>query len=135
MWATSKNDIKSIGENEGLVTVPPLYRLGRRRARPQRFRHMDLLKIDGDSRLQIFWEDGEYVVYRGWCLLLASVCARSPDSRTRLGEGLDERLAARPLGLVRDRGQITLVLQDPGGAARRASWRADGDGTLPAACH
>ncbi|HEX4173881.1 MAG TPA: hypothetical protein VHY82_15540, partial [Acetobacteraceae bacterium] len=29
---------------------------------------MDLLRIDGDSSLQVLWEDGERVVCRGWRL-------------------------------------------------------------------
>ncbi len=29
---------------------------------------MDLLRTDGDSSLQVLWEDGERVVCRGWRL-------------------------------------------------------------------
>jgi serine/threonine protein kinase len=93
---------------------------------------MDPLKTDGDSSLQVLWEDGERVVCRGWLLHpdgnRSSVLAVRPavehpapatlDSLAHeygLRDELHESWAVRPLALVRHQGQITLVLEDPGG--------------------
>ncbi|CAB3749088.1 trifunctional serine/threonine-protein kinase/ATP-binding protein/sensor histidine kinase [Paraburkholderia humisilvae] len=93
---------------------------------------MDLLKIDGTSSSQVLTEDGECVVCREWCLqpdgkrgtvLAVRPTSEHPASVTldrlaheySLREELNDRWALRPVGLVEDRGQITLVLEDPGG--------------------
>ena len=91
---------------------------------------MEFLKTD--RRLHILWEDGERIVCRGLFLhpdgsrstvLTVRPAAEHPSAVTlarltheySLRDDLDERWAVRPLELVRDRGQITLVLEDPGG--------------------
>src|ERR1700722_19566758 len=93
---------------------------------------MDLLQIDGDSSLPVLWEDGDCVVYRARCLhadgnrstvLVVRPTSEHPAPVTldrltheyALRDELDESWAVRPLQLVRDRGQIRLVLEDPGG--------------------
>ena len=93
---------------------------------------MDLLKTDGDSSLQVLWEDGERAVCRGWCLhpdgnrspvLAVRPVVEHPAPATLdrlaheygLRDELHESWAVRPLALVRHQGQITLVLEDPGG--------------------
>ena len=93
---------------------------------------MDLLKTDGDSSLQVLWEDGERVVRRGWRLhpdgnrspvLAVRPAVEHPTPATLdslaheygLRGELHESWAVRPLQLVRHQGQITLVLEDPGG--------------------
>ena len=93
---------------------------------------MDLLQIDGDSSLQVLWEDGECVVCRARCLhangnlgtvLVVRPASEHPAPVTldrltheyALRDELDESWAVRPLQLVRDRGQIRLVLEDQGG--------------------
>jgi PAS domain S-box-containing protein len=81
---------------------------------------------------EVLWEDGERVVCRRWRdgadgernALLAVLPAAdhpTPDSLNRLTheyelkDDLDDAWAARPLELVRERGQTILVLKDPGG--------------------
>src|SRR5580692_10498156 len=93
---------------------------------------MDLLKTDGDSSLQVLWEDGERVVCRGWRLdpdgnrsaVLAVLPARehpSPSILARLRheyelkDELDSAWATRPLALAHERGRTMLVLEDSGG--------------------
>src|ERR1700747_718051 len=93
---------------------------------------MDLLKTDGDSSLQVLWEDGERVVCRGWRLdpdgnrsaVLAVFPAREHPSpaivaRLRheyeLKDELDAAWAVRPLGVYQERGRTILMLEDPGG--------------------
>jgi serine/threonine protein kinase len=93
---------------------------------------MELLRTDGDSSLQVLWEDGERVVCRGWRLhpdgnrssvLVVRPAVEHPAPATlgRLAHeyGLRDELhgswAARPLALLRHQGQTTLVLEDPGG--------------------
>ncbi len=80
--------------------------------------------------LQILWDDGERVFYRGrrpdetgGDFLLARPAAEqpSPASLDRLGheyrlkDELDSAWAIRPLELVREAGQTVLVLEDPDG--------------------
>src|SRR3954471_24656287 len=79
--------------------------------------------------LETLWEDGEFVLSRGVregepspLLVVAPASAQpSPGSLARLEHAyslrdeLDSAYAARPLGLVHDRGLPTLVLEDPGG--------------------
>jgi len=78
---------------------------------------------------ETLWEDGELVLSRGVresepCPLLAVAPASAqppPESLTRLEHAyalrdeLDSAWAARPLRLVRHRGQRMLLLEDPGG--------------------
>jgi PAS domain S-box-containing protein len=87
---------------------------------------------EGDSDLQVVWEDGERVVCRGWCLgadgkritvLAVLPAAEHPPAAVlarlaheyELKDDLDGAWAARPLELGRDRGRTMLVLEDPGG--------------------
>jgi PAS domain S-box-containing protein len=85
---------------------------------------------DQISRLQVLWEDAERVFCRGnrhgddTTLVLAVLPATehpAPAVLNRLAheyelrDELDAGWAARPLELVRERGQTTLLLQDPGG--------------------
>src|SRR5712672_935078 len=79
--------------------------------------------------LETLWEDEEFVLSRGVrdgepapLLVVAPASAQpSPGSFTRLEHAyalrdeLDPAWAARPLRLARDRGRLTLVLEDPGG--------------------
>jgi PAS domain S-box-containing protein len=93
---------------------------------------MDLLKTDGDSSLQVLWEDGERVVCRGWRLdpdgnrsavlaVLPAAAHSRPTTLDRLAheyglkDDLDAAWAVRPLELVCERGRTMLVLDDPGG--------------------
>jgi PAS domain S-box-containing protein len=86
----------------------------------------------GTGRLQILWEDGERVFCRVWrgaddddqAAVLAVVPAAEPvtascvDRLTHeyaLRDALDSAWAVRPLELVREPGQLMLVLEDPGG--------------------
>ena len=91
------------------------------------------LSAEGEERpLQVLWEDGERVfcrthrvedngVARGALAvhlmseepLLASVNRLVHEYE--LKDDLDSAWATRPLGLVRDRGQTVLLLEDPGG--------------------
>jgi PAS domain S-box-containing protein len=85
-----------------------------------------------NSDAEVLWRDGERVVYRRWRdgaegdrqLVLAvhpSAQHSTPDNLNRLAheyglrDDLDDAWAARPLELVRERGQTMLVLKDPGG--------------------
>jgi PAS domain S-box-containing protein len=85
-----------------------------------------------NSLLQALWKDGERVVYRRWCdgtdgdrlavlAVLPAAQQPTPGSLNRLTheyglkDDLDDAWAARPLELVRERGQTMLVLKDPGG--------------------
>jgi PAS domain S-box-containing protein len=87
---------------------------------------------EGDSDLQVVWDDGERVVYRGWCLgadgkrtpvLAVRPVAEHPFPAVlarlaheyELKDDLDGAWAARPLELGRDCGRTMLVLEDPGG--------------------
>jgi PAS domain S-box-containing protein len=85
---------------------------------------------DGNSDFQVLWEDGERVFCRGnshgddTTLVLAVLPASehpAPAVLDRLAheyelrDALDPAWAARPLKLVRERGQTILLLQDPGG--------------------
>ena len=79
--------------------------------------------------LEALWEDEEFVLSRGVregeaspILVVAPASARpAPASLARLEHAhalrdeLDPAFAARPLRLGRHRGQLTLVLEDPGG--------------------
>src|SRR4051795_13767659 len=81
------------------------------------------------SALETLWEDVEFVLSRGVrdgepspLLVVAPVSAQpSPGSLARLEHAyslrdeLDPAWAARPSRLARDRGRLTLVLEDPGG--------------------
>jgi PAS domain S-box-containing protein len=85
----------------------------------------------GDNRPQVLWEDGERVFCRGEShadgngmpMLAVLPAAEHPTPATLdrlaheygLREELDAAWAARPLELVRERGQTILVLEDPGG--------------------
>jgi PAS domain S-box-containing protein len=86
---------------------------------------------DWDSDLQVLWEDGERVFCRGkghadgnGTAVLAVLPAAEHPTRAALDrltheyglrDDLDDGWAARPLELVRKRGQTKLVLKDPGG--------------------
>jgi PAS domain S-box-containing protein len=86
---------------------------------------------DWDSGLQVLWEDGERVLCRGenhtdgnGPTVLAVLPAAEHPTRAALDrltheyglrDDLDDGWAARPLELVRKRGQTKLVLKDPGG--------------------
>ncbi len=93
---------------------------------------MDLLKTDGDSSLQVLWEEGECVFCRAWReadvgerrAMLAVVPASehpSPRCLDRLAheyglkDVLDGAWAARPLALERNGRTSALLLEDPGG--------------------
>src|ERR1700730_8861045 len=87
---------------------------------------------DGDISSEVLWEDGERLFCRRWhhcangdpqAVLVALPIAEhpTPGSLKRLRhefevkDDLDDAWAARPLGLVHERGQTILVLKDPGG--------------------
>src|ERR1700722_13254885 len=93
---------------------------------------MHLLRTDGDSSLQVLWEDGERVVGRGWHLdpdgnrsavLAVLPTAKHPTAATLerlahecgLKDELDAAWAVRPLGLCQERARTMLVLEEPGG--------------------
>ncbi|HEY1410765.1 MAG TPA: serine/threonine-protein kinase, partial [Rhodopila sp.] len=93
---------------------------------------MDLLRTGEDSSLQVLWEDGERVVYRGWRLdpdgnrsavLAVLPTAKHPTSATlerlaheyALKDELDAAWALRPLALCQEPGRTMLLLEDPGG--------------------
>jgi PAS domain S-box-containing protein len=82
--------------------------------------------------LQVLWEDGERVIYRGWraegqsdgvATLAVLPAAERPGSATldrlahefELRDELDAAWAARPLALAREGGRTALLLEDPGG--------------------
>jgi predicted ATPase len=84
------------------------------------------------SSLQVVWEDGDRVFYRGWrdgtdghrnpvLVVLPSGEPPTRDTLNRLRheyglkDDLDDAWAVRPLELVHERGQTMLVLRDPGG--------------------
>ena len=86
----------------------------------------------GEDGLQVLWEDGERVFCRGSrsgadgkrTAVLAVLPAAEHPSPTTVARfaheyGLKDELhggwAARPLELVRDRGRVMLLLEDPGG--------------------
>src|ERR1700704_3865098 len=85
--------------------------------------------VDGDSNLQVLWEDGERVFCRGEshadgyrAVVLAVLPAAehptpAPLDRLAREYGLKDELdgawALRPLELVRERGRTILVLEDP----------------------
>jgi PAS domain S-box-containing protein len=86
----------------------------------------------GDHRLEVLWEDGERILHRriyehaddGPATMLVALSAGespNPDSLARLAheyglkDHIDSTWAARPLELVRERGQTMLVMEDPGG--------------------
>jgi PAS domain S-box-containing protein len=90
------------------------------------------LRAGLNGRLEMAWDDGERLVYRGLrqgadgeqTAVLAVVPAAEPpmsDGLDRLMHEydlkpeLDRAWAVRPLELVRDRGRAILVLEDPGG--------------------
>ena len=84
-----------------------------------------------DSGLQVLWEEGERIFCRGdshadgnGTAVLAVLPAAEHPTRAALDrltheyglrDDLDDGWAARPLELVRKRGQTKLVLKDPGG--------------------
>jgi PAS domain S-box-containing protein len=87
---------------------------------------------EGDSGLQILWEDGDRVFCRGWrdgidgnrnTVLVVFPAAERPtaDSLTRLTheyglkDDLDNAWAARPTALTRYYDRMALVLEDSGG--------------------
>src|ERR1700726_1168899 len=85
---------------------------------------------DGDSSLQVLWEDGERVFCRGKshdgdqaAVLVVLPAAEHPTPVTLdrlareygLRDELDGAWAVRPLELVRERGQMMLVLEDTRG--------------------
>jgi hypothetical protein len=105
---------------------------------------------NGES--QVWWEDGERVVRRGWrvddegkrrAVLLVAPAADHPSRSSldrfaheyELKDELDRAWAARPLDLVRDTGQTTLVLEDEGGKPvdrlLGVRWRWDASCALP----
>src|ERR1700729_3039914 len=79
--------------------------------------------------LEILWEDGEFVLCRGlWdgeglplLAAMPSSARPSPETLARLQhayalrEELDPAWAAKPLRLQRHQGQLTLLMEDPGG--------------------
>src|ERR1700726_1095056 len=82
---------------------------------------------DGDSSLQVLWEDGERVFCRGKshdgdqaAVLVVLPAAEHPTPVTLdrlareygLKDELDGAWAVRPLELIRDRGRVMLVLED-----------------------
>ena len=85
---------------------------------------------DGDRGLQVLWEDGERVFCRDEshtdgdraAVLAVLPAAEHPAPATldrlareyELKDELDGAWAVRPLGLVRERGRIMLVLEDTG---------------------
>lgn len=83
-----------------------------------------------DDSSQVFWEDGERVVHRGWRLddngkrravltVLAAADTRASHDRLaheyQLRDELDAAWALRPLELVSQAGRTMLVLEDAGG--------------------
>src|SRR3982074_389103 len=86
--------------------------------------------VDGDSNLQVLWEDGERVFCRGeshadgyrTAVLAVLPAAEHPTPATldrlareyRLKDELDGAWAVRPLELIRLRGRPMLVLEDTG---------------------
>src|SRR4030088_904770 len=84
--------------------------------------------VDGDSNLQVLWEDGERVFCRGEshadgyraAVLAVLPAAEHPTPATLdrlareygLKDELDGAWALRPLELVRERGRTMLVLED-----------------------
>jgi serine/threonine protein kinase len=88
---------------------------------------------DGQIDLgEVLWQDGERVVCRRWrdaadgdrhpiLIVLPTAERPAPDNLNRLAheyglkDDLHDAWAARPLELVRERGQTILVLSDPGG--------------------
>jgi len=87
---------------------------------------------DRDTRRDVLREDGEHIVFRSWrkfsdggeqTVLLVLPASEHPTPgvlnrlthQYELKDDLDDAWAARPLELVRERGQTILVLNDPGG--------------------
>src|SRR5919106_1165815 len=87
---------------------------------------------DGDTSSEVLWEDGERLLRRRSrhcangdrdAVLEVLPAAEHPTPRSlnrltheyELKDDLDDTWAARPLGLVRERGETILVLKDPGG--------------------
>ncbi|SHG95337.1 trifunctional serine/threonine-protein kinase/ATP-binding protein/sensor histidine kinase [Bradyrhizobium erythrophlei] len=87
---------------------------------------------NGDIGSEVLWEDGERLFCRRWrpcangdrqsVLVMLPVAEHpTPGSLNRLTheyevkDDLDDAWAARPLELVRERGQTILMLKDPGG--------------------
>ncbi|HTJ90838.1 MAG TPA: AAA family ATPase [Acidocella sp.] len=90
------------------------------------------LGVEGDSGLQVLWQDGECVFCRAWrqgangdrdAVLAVSPAGEHPVPATLdrlthefgLKDELDGAWAARPLELARHRGRPVLMLEDPGG--------------------
>ena len=82
---------------------------------------------DGIRDLQVLWEDGERVFYRGWradgaVLAVLPAAEYAPQASLdrlsheyELRDELDAAWAARPLALTREGGRTALLLEDPGG--------------------
>src|SRR6202045_5084258 len=86
---------------------------------------------DGDTSLQVLWEDGERVFCKRAsqadgsraALLVVLPAAEHPSPATldrltheySLKDELDGAWAVRPLELARERGRTVLLLEDPGG--------------------
>jgi PAS domain S-box-containing protein len=87
---------------------------------------------EGDSDFRVLWEDNDRVFSRKWCqgadgerivVLAVQPASEHPAPATldrlaheySLRDDLDGAWAVRPLELVRDRGQIMLVLEDAAG--------------------
>src|SRR5215470_15277589 len=90
------------------------------------------MSVRAMNDLQVLWEDGDVLFYRGWrdggdgsrATVLAVVPAAEPPTPGALERlaheyGLQDELdggwAARPLELIHEHGRTLLVLEDPGG--------------------
>lgn len=101
---------------------------------------------NGDIGSEVLWEDAERLLCRRWrpcangdrqsvLVVLPIVEHPTPGSLNRLThefevkDDLDDAWAARPLELMRERGQTILVLKDPGASRLTAlsvhAWRLE----------